>query len=62
MNTSNLIDMTAAFNEERAVNEMVGPVIQDVSKVIYVDFKKKQVTKTVTCEGALTTVEYDTAC
>lgn len=45
MTKSNIIDMTEIFQEEREVNAMVGAFEQEVSQVIYVDFKKKQVQK-----------------
>lgn len=61
MTKSNLIDMTEIFQEEREVNAMVGVFEQEVSQVIYVDFKKKQVQKVVTYSENEVTVEYDIA-
>lgn len=61
MTKSNLIDMTEIFQEEREVNAMVGVFEQEVSQVIYVDFKKKQVQKVVTYTENEVTVEYDIA-
>ena len=61
MTKSNLIDMTEIFQEEREVNAMVGVFEQEVSQVIYVDFKKKQVKKVVTYSENEVTVEYDIA-
>lgn len=61
MTKSNIIDMTEIFQEEREVNAMVGAFEQEVSQVIYVDFKKKQVQKVVTYSENEVTVEYDIA-
>ena len=51
MNTANLIDLSETFAEETKINQMAGEFVQEVSQVIYVDFKRKEVTKVVTTEN-----------
>ena len=55
---NNVIDATKVFEEERQINKMV-TAKEDVNKVIYVDFKTKQVTHVERYENDLL-VEYVT--
>lgn len=56
-----IIDMTKLFEEERKLNKMLPKVCHEETQVIYVDFKKKKVVKTVSYKKDEVVVECEEA-